>query len=79
MTDNAELRMQITSALGCAVRLVKCEVDGIPGAMLTLDMEQPGDGRHAEVFLGERDLTALEIALRDLSMPQDRVNTGVDW
>jgi len=57
--------------MGCTVTLEKRELCGQPGGMLSLRMDQPGDGRGVEVWLEREALEALRIALVYWDYPVD--------
>jgi hypothetical protein len=61
--------METESPLGCRVRLIEIDTAdrvrfGGP-LLLTLDMPQEGDGRHAEVVLSEQNADELARAFDD--------------
>lgn len=48
---------RVVTETGATVKLIQPDYPG--GILLTIDMEQPGDGRHAEVLLDS--FAALEV------------------
>jgi hypothetical protein len=54
---------RFVSALGCTVSTVPAPDHLGAGVLLRLRMDQPGDGREAEVYLSPEDITALKEAL----------------
>lgn len=58
----------ITTKTGCRTRLHEVDAESLvllhgPGLLLTLDMDEEGDRRHAEVYLDDDALVALYEAL----------------
>jgi hypothetical protein len=64
MANGAERRMKLTTPLGATLSLYSSVQNGERGAMLMIDMEQPGDGRHAEVWLNQANLDDLAFVLK---------------
>ena len=56
--------LDIVTMLGCRIRIHEFKHDDVDCYRLSLDMEDPRDGRHAEVLLSEDDLTAVVAAVR---------------
>jgi hypothetical protein len=56
----------IKTELGCTIRVDEFE-DGV--ARLSLDMEQPSDGRHAEVLIPAPEAYLLGLALQHWAVP----------
>jgi hypothetical protein len=53
---------RFVSALGCTVRVLSTAELSFkpgPGVLMSLRMNQPGDGRYAEVYLNEKDIGEL--------------------
>ena len=57
--------MEFVSELGCTVRVAPTPFDHLNqrGAILSLKMEQPDDGRRVEVYLNPSDILDLEFML----------------
>jgi hypothetical protein len=59
--ENPVVVMETVTSKGCTMKLIAGFLEGEEGVMLTLDMKQPGDGRHAEAWLNADDaLTVLQ-------------------
>lgn len=54
----------IETPLGCTVTVQPAPAWMVPGVLLMLTMKQPGDGRHAEVYLDPGSMALLVTALQ---------------
>jgi hypothetical protein len=59
---------RFVSALGCTVRVLptaELSFKPGPGVLMSLRMNQPGDGRYAEVYLNEENIGELITLLQE--------------
>lgn len=65
---------------GCRVRLYDTGIEHLgPGRLLALDMDQPGDGRHAEVHLSPANMRDLVVALNLAQSEEMRLALYGTW